>query len=345
MPSAGPHERLTALPLTIESYELERLERPVTRGFTRVTTVVHLRGGGVEGVGEDVTWYVEHHDREQAAGPVLPLRGDWTLSSFSDGLELPDPHRRWAYESAALDLALRQAQTSLARAVGREPQPVAFVISPGLGDPPTSRVVRRWLELEPSHRFKLDPAGDWSDELIAELASTNAIVTADYKAYYRHEDAPPPDPDLYRRVAEGFPRAYLEDPALTDETDAVLAPYRDRVTWDAPIHSVADVEALMFPPRVLNSKPSRFGRLQELIAFYDYCEARGIALYGGGMFELGPGRGQVQYLASLFHPDGPNDVAPREYNAPEPNPGLPPSALEPAPDEVGFRWNEAAAIV
>ena len=338
MTSTGLQERLAALPLTIESYELERLEQPVTRGFTRVTTVVHLHGDGVEGVGEDVTWYTEHHDREQAAGPVLPLAGDWTLASFSDVLEMPDPHRRWAYESAALDLALRQAQSSLAELVGRKPKPVAFVISPGLGDPPTSRVVRRWRELEPSHRFKLDPAGDWSDELIAELAATNAIVTADYKAYYRPEDGPPPDPELYHRVAEGFPQAYLEDPALTDETDLVLEPHRDRVTWDAPIHSIADVEALPFPPRVLNSKPSRFGRLQELLAFYEHCDANGIALYGGGMFELGPGRGQVQYLASLFHPDGPNDVAPREYNAPEPSPGLPPSPLEPAPEAVGFRW-------
>ena len=75
-------------------------------------------------------------------------------------------------------------------------------------------------------------------------------MTADYKAYYSDDDGPPPDPELYRRVAEGFPRAYLEDPALTDETDAVLEPYRERVTWDAPIHSVADVEALPFPPRV-----------------------------------------------------------------------------------------------
>jgi L-alanine-DL-glutamate epimerase-like enolase superfamily enzyme len=343
--AAPLYARLAALPLAIESYELERLEEPVTRGFTRVTTVVHLQGSGVEGVGEDVTWYAEHHDREQAAGAFLPLRGSWTLDSFSDVLEMPDPHRRWAYESAALDLALNQAGTRLTEALERDPQPVAFVISPGLGDPPTSRVVRRWLELDPSHRFKLDPAGDWSDELIAELAETHAVVTADYKAYYRPEDGPPPDPELYRRVAEGFPRAYLEDPALTDETDAVLAPHRERVTWDAPIHSVADVEALPFPPRVLNSKPSRFGRLQELLAFYDHCEANGIALYGGGMFELGPGRGQIQYLASLFHPDGPNDVAPRAYNAPEPREGLPPSPLQPAPAETGFRWSEAAAIV
>jgi hypothetical protein len=332
------YRRLAGLPVEVDSYELERLEKPVTRGFTRVTTVVHLHGGGEEGLGEDVTWYEEHHDREQAAGAILPLAGTWTLESYSDALEIPDPHRRWAYESAALDLALSQAGSTLAGALGREPRPVAFVVSPGLGTPPTSRVVRRWLELEPGHRFKLDPASDWTDELIAELAQTRAVVTADLKAYYRTEQDPPPDADLYRRVVEGFPEAYVEDPAVTAETEPVLAAHRDRVTWDAPIRSVADVEALVFPPRTLNSKPSRFGTLRELLAFYDHCEGKGIGLYGGGMFELGPGRGQVQYLASLFHPDAPNDVAPRAYNDPEPRPGLRGSPLEPAPEPVGFRW-------
>ena len=337
-------KRFAELPLEVESYELERLERPVTRGFTRVTTVVRLHGGE-EGVGEDVTWYAEAHDREQAAGPVLPLAGSWTLESFSDALEIDEAWRRWAYESAALDLALRQAGKSFAEAVGREPRPVAFVVSPGLGEPPSSRVVRRWLELDPSLRFKLDPASDWSDELIRELAETGAVVTADLKAYYRTDADPPPDVDLYRRVAEGFPEAYIEDPALTDETDPVLAPYRDRITWDAPIHSVADVEALPFPPRTLNSKPSRFGSLRGILDFYDHCADHGIGLYGGGMFELGPGRGQIQYLASLFHPDAPNDVAPRAYNEPEPQEGLPPSPLEPAPSTKGFRWAEDAATL
>ena len=338
-------KRLADLPLQVEGYALERLEKPVTRGFTRVTTVVHLQAGGEEGLGEDVTWYAEHHDREQQAGAVLPLSGSWTLASFSDALEIEEPWRRWAYESAALDLALRQAGQSLAEAVGREPRPVKFVVSPGLGTPPSSEVVRRWLEIEPGHRFKLDPASDWTDELIAELAATGAVVTADYKAYYAHESDPPPDPDLYRRVAEGFPEAYLEDPALTDETELVLEPHRERVTWDAPIHSVADVEGLSFAPRTLNSKPSRFGRVQDVLAFYDHCETNGISLYGGGMFELGPGRGQIQYLASLFHADGPNDVAPRPYNDPEPRPGLPKSPIEPAPEPAGFRWEDPAATL
>ena len=93
---------------------------------------------------------------------------------------------------------------------------------------------------------------------------------------------------------------------------------------------------LPYPPRCLNSKPSRFGTVRRLFDFYDRCEERGIALYGGGQFELGPGRGQIQHLASLFHPDGPNDVAPSEYNF-APVEGLPRSPLPPPSGEPGFR--------
>ena len=81
-----------------------------------------------------------------------------------------------------------------------------------------------------------------------------------------------------------------------------------------PIGSVGDIEALPWPPRHLNLKPARFGSVRRLFDTYDYCEAHGIGAYGGGMFEQGPGRGQLQYLASLFHPDGPNDLAPVAYN-------------------------------
>src|SRR4029079_14144653 len=105
----------------------------------------------------------------------------------------------------------------------------------------------------------------------------------------------------------------------------------DRITWDAIIHSVDDVEALPCPPRGLNIKPSRFGSLQALLDASDYCGGRGIVVYGGGQFELGPGRGQIQYLASLFSAESPNDVAPPGYNDPAPGPGLPPSQLPPEP--------------
>jgi len=329
-------ESLAALPLRVESYALDRLEQQVSSGFTRVTTVIRLRGGGEEGVGEDVTYDAKLHPPPGE----LPLTGEHTLDGFSQALEgyAFDDHRRWGFESAALDLALRQAERSLADAVGREPRAVNFVVSKRFE---TIDVLRKLLARYPSTRFKLDPTSDWSDDLVEELAATGAVDTVDLKgAYHGTVVDQPPDPVLYERVATGFPHAWIEDPALTPETDPVLEPHRGRITWDAPIHSVADVDALPFPPRALNVKPSRFGRARELFAFYDACEERGIRLYGGGQFELGPGRGQVQYLASLFCPDAPNDVAPGGYNAVEPADGLPVSPLAPAPAPTGFRWGQ-----
>jgi hypothetical protein len=343
-------KRVSDLPLEIESFELERLELPVAPEFTRVTTVVHLRGAGAEGVGEDVTYGAPEQDAFQREGPKLPLAGTWTLESFSGRLgelelfpDAPAQHayldyRRWAIESAALDLALRQADISLARAVDREPRPISFVASMRLPEPPSREPLERWLELYPGLRFKLDPLSSWDDSFVARLAELGKVDVADLKGAYKGTPVDqPPDPELYRRVAEGLPGALIEDPALTPETLPVLEPHRDRVTWDAPIHSVDDVLALPFPPRVLNVKPSRFGPVRRLFDFYDWCAANGVATYGGGQFELGPGRGQIQYLAALFHPDASNDVAPSGFNAGL-QPGLPASPLPPPdPTASGFR--------
>ncbi len=345
------YERLADLRVTVESYELAGLERNVSSGFTRRTTVVRLRGRGEEGVGEDVTYDGDDQLAFQRAERTLPLAGDYTLSAFSELLAELDlfpagparddfrNYRRWAFESAALDLALRQADTSLGALLGSEARPVTFVVSLRLGEPPTSVPLLRLLETYPGLRFKLDATSAWSEELFAEIAGLRVVDSVDLKGAYSGTVVDQePDAELYERVVRWFPEAWIEDPALTPATEPVLAPARERITWDAPIHSVADIEGLPFPPRTVNVKPSRFGSLESLCAAYDYCEARRIGAYGGGQFELGPGRGQIQYLASLFHPDGPNDVAPGGFNEADPPEGLPESPLPPSPARRGFRW-------
>ena len=321
------YDAVKDLSLTVERVELERHELPV-KNFTRRTTVVHLHGAGHEGVGEDVSYDM---DLQLAfTGDALPdLTGDHTVDSFSALVAEQPGYRTWGLESAALDLALRQAGRSLAEATGRDPQPVRFVVS--------QSKVRELRDLYPALRFKLDASDSWTDEVVAELAATGAVDVVDLKGLYVGDwlDATP-SAELYGRVAEAFPQAWLEDPKLNDETGPVLEPHRSRITWDFPIHSVADVEALPFAPECLNSKPSRFGSVRRLFDFYDYCAEQGIAVYGGGQFELGPGRGQIQHLASLFHPDAPNDVAPKEYNEGV-RPGLPQSPLPAASRESGFR--------
>jgi L-alanine-DL-glutamate epimerase-like enolase superfamily enzyme len=344
-------ELISNLALEVEGYRLRRLDSQITSGNVRSTTVIALSGGGEEGLGEDVTYANEDHDALNAAGATLPLSGGWTLESFSEHLasldlfplppqaEVYRNYRAWAYEAAALDLALRQAGRPLHAVLGRTPRAVRFVASVRLPEPPTLAPVDARLAKHPDLRFKLDPTASWDDELVAQLSARGIVATADLKGFYRGTSVDnAPDPLLYRRIAEGLPDAWIEDPALTAGTAPVLEAHHARITWDAPIHSVDDVLALPFAPRMLNVKPSRFGTLRALLSFYDHCEAHDIGCYGGGQTELGVGRGQIQYLASLFHPDTPNDVAPAAYNL-DPLPGeLPASPLAASPSPTGFRW-------
>ena len=319
------YDAVRELSLTIERVEVEPYALEL-KHMTRHTTVFHLHGGGHDGVGEDVTYEEAHHQSVE-----LPdLAGEHTIDSFSELVAAEPGYRVWGLESAGLDLALRQAGLSLAATVDREARPVTFVVS--------QSAVSELRALYPAIRFKLDASDKWIDDVVAELAATGAVDVVDLKGLYDGDwvDATP-SAELYGRVAEAFPDAWLEDARVNDETRATLEPHRDRLTWDFPIHSVEDVEALEWRPRCLNSKPSRFGSVRRLLDFYDHCEANGIAVYGGGQFELGPGRGQIQHLASLFHADAPNDVAPKEYNDGGPRPGLPQSPLPPASTEPGFR--------
>ncbi len=324
--------RLADLPLAVSGYRLERRSVQVTSGFERVTTTVVLEGDGAEGRGEDTAYAAADHEGWPAG---LPLAGAWTLDAFSRRLgELtlfPRPpvrdksprHRRWSLESAALDLALRQAGCSLADALGIEARPARFVVS-------TRGDIRPWLSVDPALEFKLDPTGDWTRERMEAYAGTGRVRVLDLKGWYEGiEVGQAPDAELYRAVAEIFPDALIEDPAWTEATAAALAGAEERLSWDAPVGSVADLDRLPVEPRHLNVKPSRFGVLGELLACVDACRERGIACYGGGQFELGVGRRHIQALASVLYPEGPNDVAPADYNVGSARPGLPQSPLPP----------------
>jgi L-alanine-DL-glutamate epimerase-like enolase superfamily enzyme len=346
------YDRVAGLPVTIDDYALEGLQRTVSSGFNRRTTIFHLRGDGHEGLGEDVTYDETEHERQQERGPEHPFAGEWTFDAFSrhlDGLDLFPAgaprmdtfrhYRRWGVESAALDLALRQAGTSLADLLERPLEPVRFVVSTRMGEPPTIRPVTRRLAVYPELRFKLDATPDWDDELIEGLVDSGAVDSFDFKGAYKGTPVDTDtDPVFYRRIAETFPDAWLEDPDLDGpEAREALRPFEDRITWDAPIHSVQDILDRPVLPRTVNLKPSRFGSVRTLFHAYDFCAERGMGAYGGGQFELGVGRGQIQYLAAMFHADAPNDIAPSGYDALDPEPGLPVSPLTPDPEPTGFR--------
>jgi hypothetical protein len=343
--------RLADLPLVGESCEYDGLHAVLADEFNRVTTHVRLIGAGAEGLGEDISLMEEDGTSLHEARPALGLEGEWTLASFSDHLATLDlfvkppewegalRFRRWAFESAALDLALRQAGRALHEVLELEPQPLRFVNSLGLGKQPSIEPVRRRLARSPSVRFKLDAEATWAPELVDGVAATGAVDTIDFKGHYGFEvEDPQALANLYDRVIAAFPDAYLEDPHDLPEIRQRLGDHLARVSYDAPIGDAEDIGATPLAARIVNVKPSRIGSLPGLFDVYARCARERRPMYGGGMGELGVGRGQIELLAALFHADAPNDVAPSAYNEDDPPGGLPASPLAPRPEATGFRW-------
>ena len=289
------------LPLTVETRKVERLNRRARDGAMRSTALVSLAGGGCAGIGEEVTFQTD-----DLLAPVSAH--SWAFSGtageFCEWLravelfrrppryEVVRRYRRWAHEAAALDLALRQAGSTVAELLGLQPRPVRFVVSPPPG-----------FTQEPHGvRLKID-ASDLRPDL--------PVDTIDFKLEGDGSEVALAN-DLY-------PRAFLEDPPHVVEAA--------RISWDIPIHSARDIERLPERPAAINVKPARIGSIAELLAVYRLCDRERIAIYGGGQHELGPGRRQIQQLAALFSPDQPNDVAPAAYNYARSSKQLPSSPL------------------
>lgn len=137
-------DRVAELPLSIDSYSLEGLSYAAGPEFERLTTVIRIEGPGggsgrLTGFGEDVTYTGLDQIAHQDAGAAHDLTGPQTVGEFCEligkldlfpappELDVSRLYRRWAYESAALDLALKQGGTNLAAYLDRELKPLTFV--------------------------------------------------------------------------------------------------------------------------------------------------------------------------------------------------------------------------
>ena len=146
------YEKLAGLPLEVEGYEpraaraggLQRLHArdhghpPARRRARGRRRGRHLRrarprraAGGGAGAGAR-----RAHGRSARSSTTWAALDLFPAEPVRDTSRL---FRRWAFESAALDLALRQGGITLADALGRELRPVTFVVSLRLGKPADAR--------------------------------------------------------------------------------------------------------------------------------------------------------------------------------------------------------------
>ena len=268
-------DRVADLPLTIEDYALERLERDVSSAFTRVSTLIPLHGGGTEGIGEDVTYDADDQDALQAAGPDAAARrrldaGALLRPPRDASTSGPQPPQREAsrlYRHLGLRVGgagPRAAPGGRAAARGPRARAAAraFVVSLRLGEPAERRAAapapgsatRRCASSSTPRRLGRRARRRARRHRRGRLASTSRASTRARSSTARR-------PRPLRAGPRALPgRLDRGSRTTTPEIDALLEAHSDRITWDANIHSVADIEALPFAPQMVNVKPSRLGR-------------------------------------------------------------------------------------
>ena len=175
-----------------------------------------------------------------------------TFPAGAPGREVFRNYRQWAFESAALDLALRQAGRSLADAVGREPRPDLL-----RGLLPDGRPADDRARHPPARRLPGPPlqarrhAGlDRRPDRRAGRARRRRLdrLQGRLQGHARRHA------DLAGLLPRGSPRRSRtpgsRTPTSSDE-DAreALRPFEDRITWDAPIHSIDDILAAPVLPQ------------------------------------------------------------------------------------------------
>ena len=325
--------RLAELPLVVEGYELEPLTAELAGGMVRTTIQVRLHGAGHDGLGEDISAMPDDPDAARhGAGRRCRSRasGRWRASATTSRRSSSGRSRRSGTSRPLPQLGLRVGGARPRAAPGRprrctrcserEPRPLRFVNSLGLGDPPSTDTIHRRLARYPDVRFKLDAAAAWTLAICEDLAATGAVDVVDFKGQYgmEVEDAAGARAPCTSACSRRSPTRSSRTRTTCPRSPRPLAPHADRVSYDALIHSVDDLATTPVNPiRTVNIKPCRTGSLRALLALYAHCEADGLRCTAAGWASSASARGQIQLLASLFHPDAPNDVAP--------------SALQPAP--------------
>ena len=295
---------------------------PSYPGEPRPTSIVRVAGDGYSGYGEHVGWTSSVHAAFAARASGVVHVGDGPIQERSAHLRsrLPDPYDRAALEAALIDLGLRQAGLSLADVAETPAHAARYVVSFGASRGPAADV--RSTLADSGLEAKVDVAPDEvSREALSDLIETGSVAVYDWKRSGSRAD--------HEWLLERAPEALQEDPGPEPCLGSPSIAHRRSI--DGPFDHANALDGVPLPAAA-NLKPARMGGVLEALDGAAYCQDRGVSLYFGGMFELGPGRRQLLALASLLSPNGPNDIAP----IPEISPPPPwPARLAP-PSGAGF---------
>lgn len=216
-----------------------------------------------------------------------------------------------AIEGAIWDMYARLMNQSLAAVLGGTREKVEVGVSIGLQ--PTVEQLYAKIDTALAQGYKrikvkIKPGEDI--ELLRAIRKKypHVPLMADANSAYTLKDV------ALLQALDEFNLMMIEQPLAHDDL-MEHAKLQQQITTpiclDESITSLADVQraAELGSCKVVNLKLARVGGLTEAKRIHNYCAARGIAIWCGGMLEAGIGRAQAVALSSLGNFSLPGDTA------------------------------------
>lgn len=204
-------------------------------------------------------------------------------------------YERAAIEAALIDLALRQAGTTLAALTGAAQASLRVVLS-FAARPDPAAYVRSLRAGGHTEDLKIDVDPTWNQAAREELARQPGIAILDFKGRG--------DAGLVTALSALFPETTFEDPPAGTT--------HGRIARDGSLDDAGAVETALGRGESVNLKAPRMGGPLEVLRGLELAAHTGRpgVAYLGGMFEVDVGRTQARLLAALFCADATNDLAP-----------------------------------
>ncbi len=322
--------------MAVERIELDLLKLPYVhffetsfgRAYDRTFSLVRVYEGGVCGWGECVAEEAPLYSGETTETAWHVIKDFLAPLVLRKGLVEPEDFAREAgmfrgnrmakagVELALWDLKAKKAGLPLHELYGGVRTEIEAGVSCGIEDSLGDLVERvgRYLD-EGYKRIKIKIKPGWDAEACAAVRDRypDIMLQADANGAYslaNMERIKALDAFGLLMVEQPFPPYDLWDHAKLQKEMATP------LCLDESVLSLDTVRAAveMGSCRIVNIKVGRVGGVVETRKIHDYCEARGVPVWCGGMLESGIGRAHNLHVATLANFKYPNDLsASRRY--------------------------------
>lgn len=313
--------------ITIRQLQME-LKAPFTTSFgtfqTRDFLVLEAKDeNGTVGWGESVAFHSPWYNEETLKTNwhvledyLIPLILNKEIAHPDEVSAIFEPIRKnnmakSTVEGAIWDIYAQQTNQSLAQALGGTKEKIEVGISIGIQKSLEDLVqlVDTYVQ-EGYKRIKVKIKPGWDIDVMRTLREKfpTVAIMADANSAYRLEDA-----HVLKQLDE-FDLTMVEQPLASDDIIDHATLQQQMTTpicLDESIHSLEDARKAIDigATKIINIKIGRVGGLTEARKIHDYCAAKGVPVWCGGMLESGIGRAHNVALTTLDNFILPGDTA------------------------------------